>query len=133
MVTASILMIDREMATVDTALPVLRREGYAVDHALPSAAALDRLHAACPDLIILGMGSSNGDWEFCRQVVAAVDRPLLLLLSIDDEQQRVKGLDLGADDCMGKPVRLVEMLARVHALLRRGRPGPVQPQRLIGL
>jgi two-component system phosphate regulon response regulator PhoB len=49
----------------------------------------------------------------------------LLLLSTDDEAQRVKGLDLGADDCMVKPVHLVEMLARVHALLRRGRPGGV--------
>jgi DNA-binding response OmpR family regulator len=123
-VTTSILMIDSEMVTVDTTLPVLRREGYAVDHALPGATALGRLRAACPDLVILGMGPSNGEWEFCRQVVAAVDRPLLLLLSTDDEGQLVKGLDLGADDCMVKPVHLVEMLARVHALLRRGRCGP---------
>jgi DNA-binding response OmpR family regulator len=124
-------MIDNEMTTVDTTVPVLRHEGYAVYHALPGLPALDRLRATCPDLVILGIGTSNGDWDFCRQVVAALDRPLLLLLSTDDEAQRVKGLDLGADDCMVKPVHLVEMLARVHALLRRGRPGIVSPSRLL--
>lgn len=124
-------MIDNEMTTVDTTVPVLRHEGYAVDHARPGLDALARLRATCPDLVILAIGASNGDWDFCRQVVAALDRPLLLLLSTDDEAQRVKGLDLGADDCMVKPVHLVEMLARVHALLRRGRPGLVSPSGLV--
>lgn len=124
--TVSILMIDSEMTMVDKTMPVLRHEGYAVDHALPGAAALEYLQTTCPDLVILGMGA-NGDWDFCRQVLAAQDRPLLLLLSTDDERQRVKGLDLGADDCMVKPVPLIEMLARVHALLRRGHPGAVPP------
>ena len=50
MVTANILMIDNEMTTVDSTLPVLRHEGYAVDHALPSAAALDHLRTTCPTI-----------------------------------------------------------------------------------
>jgi two-component system KDP operon response regulator KdpE len=72
-----------------------------------------------PDLVILGMDSQDKEWQFCRRLLTFLDRPLLLLLSTTNQLDRVRGLELGADDCMVKPVFMVEVLARARALLRR--------------
>ena len=60
-------------------------------------------------------------WHFCCEVVASITVPLMLLLPDRDEATRVKALQLGADDCMARPVQLLELVARVRALLRRSR------------
>jgi DNA-binding response OmpR family regulator len=125
-VSANILLIDAEHTTMACAMPVLTREGYHVAHALPGQAALDTLLATHPDLVILSVepnssGSQACSWHFCRQIAASLTVPLLLLLPSREESARVKALQLGADDCMTRPVRLLELIARVRALLRRSR------------
>ena len=120
--TAKIFVVDTDVATVRDIRPVLAREGYQVEYAQPGRDALRRILLEHPDLVILGMGQTDEGWQFCRQLVNLVDQPLLLLLASGDEQARVKGLDLGADDCMVKPVPLLELVARVRALLRRKIP-----------
>ena len=118
----TILLIDDDLATVRDVHPVLVREGYRVNHILLGLPAIRRMLVEQPDLVILGIHELNGEWEFCRQLVAFLDGPLLLLLSSANELDRAKGLELGADDCMTKPVPTVEFVARVRALLRRGSP-----------
>jgi two-component system KDP operon response regulator KdpE len=129
-VTAKVLLVDHDLGIVRDVQPVLAREGYQVDHALPEGAAIRRIVIDDPDLLIVGV--DEGTWGFCRQLLTVVDQPVLLLLNSQDKLERVKGLDLGADDCMAKPVHLVELVARVRALLRRTANGPGRERRYLG-
>jgi two-component system KDP operon response regulator KdpE len=117
--SAKVLLVDHDLGSVCDVQPVLAREGYQVDHDVPCRAVIRRIVVDDPDLLIVGV--DPGSWGFCRQLLTFVDQPVLLLLSSQDKMERVKGLDLGADDCMAKPVHLVELVARVRALLRRDR------------
>jgi DNA-binding response OmpR family regulator len=74
-----------------------------------------------PDLVILDLCAEESDWRFCRRLLTFLDCPLLLLLSTTNTMDRIIGLELGADDCMVKPVLTEEVVARVRALLRRSR------------
>jgi len=118
-VTASILLIDNDVEAIKEMQPALAREGYRVDHALPGRAAIRQVLIDEPDLVILGVTAREDGWRFCRRLLAFLDSPALLLLTTEDRLDRVKALDLGADDCMVQPVLIAELVARVRALLRR--------------
>ena len=116
---ALILLIDDDLAAVQVAQPLLLHEGYQVVHALPGPLALRKALLEEPDLVILGIRPHDREWQFFRRLVSVLDSPLFLLVSNASEQDRVKGLDWGADDCMAKPVSPIELAARVRVLLRR--------------
>lgn len=109
----------------DKIISLLRRslafEGYEVTTAGNGAEALKTLLTADPDLLILDVMMPQVDgWEVCRRVREGGGKmPILMLTAKDDINDRVKGLDLGADDYLVKPFALEELLARVRALLRR--------------
>ena len=116
-----ILVVDDEPA-VRTALErALAPEGYDVDMAADGAEALDRLAAAPPDAVVLDVGMPNVDGlEVCRRMRQAGDRtPVLMLTARDAIDDRVEGLDAGADAYLVKPFALRELRARLRALLRR--------------
>jgi DNA-binding response OmpR family regulator len=113
------LLVDGDLKTVGDIQPILAREGYQVDHALPGRGTIRQVLVDEPDLVILGVDEEEEAWRFCRQLLAIVHQPVLLLLAAGSRQDRVRGLDLGADDCMIKPPSLAELIARVRALLRR--------------
>lgn len=96
-------------------------EGYEVHIANDGQSGLKLLQAEDPDLLVLDVMMPIMDgWEVCRRVrEAGSGVPILMLTAKDDIQDRVKGLDLGADDYLIKPFALEELLARVRALLRR--------------
>jgi two-component system response regulator VicR len=116
---ASIFLVDSDPQTIDSLQPVLAREGHRLDCAHPNIDALRRVVVAQPDLVILGMDGEERDWEFCRQLLVFAGQPVLLLLASGKELDRVQGLELGADDCLLKPFFMLELVARVRALLRR--------------
>jgi DNA-binding response OmpR family regulator len=118
-VTASILFIDDDTAIAKELQPAFLAEGYQLHHALPGLDAIRRMLVDQPDLVILSVDSQEKNWQFCRRLLTFLDGPLLLLLSTVNELDRVKGLELGADDCMTKPVLTEEVIARARALLRR--------------
>ena len=124
--TASILLIDKDVATDRKLQPAFAREGYSLEHIVPGLDAIRTMLVEEPDLVILGLGPQEKDWEFCRRLLAFLDRPLLLLLSTANKLDRVKGLEVGADDCMIKPVLTEEVIARTRVLLRRS---PYQDRR----
>lgn len=124
----SVLFIDRDWVTVSELLPAFAAQGYRLDYAPPGLQAMRRAMADPPDMVILGMNPEDNDWEFLQQFRGVVDTPLLLLLSTTSKMDRVKALELGADDCMAKPILAAEALARVHALLRRSEPQPARPE-----
>ncbi|GMK38700.1 DNA-binding response regulator [Paenibacillus sp. CCS19] len=96
-------------------------EGYEVHIANDGQSGLKLLQQDDPDLLILDVMMPIMDgWEVCRRVrEAGSNVPVMMLTAKDDIQDRVKGLDLGADDYLIKPFALEELLARVRALLRR--------------
>ena len=109
----------------------LRREGMAVDVALDGAAALERLAVSRYDVVVLDrdLPGVPGD-DVCRSIAAGGSQTrVLMLTAARSVQERVEGLDLGADDYLPKPFDFAELVARVRALGgRAGRAAAAQPQ-----
>ncbi|MDB4867378.1 MAG: DNA-binding response regulator [Cohnella sp.] len=116
-----IVVIDDDEKIISLLRRSLAFEGYDVTTAHDGAEGLKQLGQRQADLVILDVMMPNIDgWEVCRRLrEAGVISPVLLLTARDDVQDRVKGLDLGADDYLVKPFALEELMARVRALLRR--------------
>ena len=103
----------------------LRAEGYEVTECGDGSHALPLLRQVKPDLAILDiMLPGKSGYDLCREIRASKSRiPILMLSAKGQEIDKVVGLELGADDYVTKPFSLRELLARVHALLRRAEPG----------
>lgn len=125
---ARILVVDDEPDVRSSLAGGLSFEGYDVVTAADGGAALGSIADAVPDLVVLDVGMPHiGGLEVCRRIRSrALDVPILLLTARDGTDDRVLGLDAGADDYLVKPFALEELLARLRALLRRRR-GPVDP------
>jgi two-component system response regulator MprA len=116
-----VLVVDDDSAVRRSLSTALGRDGYQVLAAEGGNAALDHLVAASVDAIVLdvAMPEPNG-LEVCRRLRARGDRtPILMLTARDLVDDRVAGLDAGADDYLAKPFALAELRARLRALLRR--------------
>jgi two-component system KDP operon response regulator KdpE len=128
-VAVRILLIDDDVGAIKAIQPGLAWEGYVVDHALPGRNAIRQILVDKPDLVILGIDTRDAQWRFCRRLLTFLDAPLLLLLDSEERMDRARGLDLGADGCMFKPVLVPELLAQVRALLRVEMPPALRRQR----
>ena len=119
-----VLVVDDEPAVRTVLERALRLDAYEVELAEDGRSALDRLAAAPPDVVVLDVLMPHVDGlEVCRRLRAAGDRtPVLMLTARDAVDDRVAGLDAGADDYLVKPFALKELKARVRALLRRAEP-----------
>ena len=118
------LLVEDDAAIAGPLSRALTREGYEVDVVADGPGALTRAGEREVDLMVLDLGLPGMDGlEVCRRVRAGQpDLPVLMLTARTDEVDFVVGLDAGADDYVGKPFRLAELLARVRALLRRRTP-----------
>jgi DNA-binding response OmpR family regulator len=117
-----ILVVEDEPAAAAVLTKGLREHSYAVDIAADGAAALERVGGADYDLVILDvlLPRING-LELCRRLRDfGSTMPILMLTARGGLEQRVEGLDAGADDYLSKPYHFPELLARIRALLRRG-------------
>jgi DNA-binding response OmpR family regulator len=121
-----ILIVDDEPEMVRGIQDNLRFEGYDTSAAYDGEEALRRATADAPDLVLLDvMMPKVSDWDVCRELRRrGIDVPVIMLTARGEEADRVRGLELGADDYVAKPFALRELLARVRAVLRR--PGPRQ-------
>ena len=130
--TAKILVIDDDRRITALLRRTLVFEGYEVQVAGGGEEGLRLAASWLPDLVLLDVLMPGLDgWEVCRRLRAAGGVPVLMLTARDDVSDRVKGLDLGADDYLVKPFALEELLARVRALLRRKKPGEPVLQPLV--
>jgi two-component system, OmpR family, response regulator MprA len=116
-----VLVVDDEMAVRTSLHRALNLERYAVDLAEDGDEALERIAAMRYDAVVLDVSMPTLDGlEACRRMRAAGDRtPVLMLTARDSVDDRVAGLDAGADDYLVKPFALRELQARLRALLRR--------------
>jgi two-component system, OmpR family, response regulator MprA len=118
-----ILVVDDERAVRESLRRALELEGYEIELAGDGSEALSALEGdePQPDAVILDLLMPGVDGlEVCRRLRAAGNRlPVLMLTARDEVENRVAGLDAGADDYVTKPFALEELLARVRALLRR--------------
>ncbi|MBU5671971.1 response regulator transcription factor [Paenibacillus brevis] len=123
---SSILVIDDDEKITSMLRRGLAFEGYDVHTARNGAEGLSTVMAADPDLIILDVMMPQMDgFEVCRRLREGGSTvPVLMLTAKDEVENRVKGLDTGADDYLVKPFALEELLARVRALLRRKETKP---------
>lgn len=121
MLRQHILVVDDDEKITSLLRRSLAFEGYEVAIANNGLEGLKLMLMSDPDLLILDVMMPQVDgWEVCRRVrEGGSSVPILMLTAKDDIQDRVKGLDLGADDYLVKPFALEELLARVRALLRR--------------
>jgi heavy metal response regulator len=125
-----ILVVEDEKRIADFLSRGLESAGYAVDVAQDGARALDLAHATEYDLVILDLGLPDMDGMAVLQKIRnrKTSPPVLILSARGAVDERVKGLETGADDYLVKPFAFVELLARVRVLLRRGQPTPERLQ-----
>jgi two-component system response regulator RegX3 len=115
-----ILVVEDELSYREPLAYLLKKEGYDVVEAATGDAALERFADGGADLVLLDVmlpGMSGTD--VCRELRRRSDVPVIMLTAKDSEIDKVVGLELGADDYVTKPYSSRELIARVHAVLRR--------------
>ncbi|HWH49096.1 MAG TPA: response regulator [Burkholderiales bacterium] len=119
---AKILVVDDTPRNVKFLVDLLGVKGYSVVTATSGVDALKQVAAESPDLVLLDvvMPDMSG-YEVCRQIRANAGTsilPVVMVTALDPTEERIKGLDAGADDFLTKPINQAELLARVRSLLR---------------
>jgi two-component system response regulator MprA len=118
-----VLVVEDDTDIADVLRRSLRNEGYEVRTSADGVEALDVAAGFVPDLVVLDLGLPRLDGvEVCKQLRAEGDVPILMLTARAETEDRVAGLDSGADDYLVKPFERQELLARIRALLRRRPP-----------
>ena len=119
---AKILIIEDDPSIREGLVDTLRVKGYTVDAAGTGALGIQRFRASVPDLVILDLMLPDMEgFDVCRQLKASAgpDVPVIILTARGAELDRVRGLEMGADDYVTKPFSLLELMARVGVVLRR--------------
>jgi DNA-binding response OmpR family regulator len=118
--TNKILVVEDEESLAQLLQVGLQGEGYQVLSAKDGVEGLQLLWDRSPDLILLDvmMPRMNG-WEACRRIREYSDVPIIMLTAMGTEPEKVRGLELGADDYLTKPFSMAELVARIRAALRR--------------
>lgn len=120
-----VLVVDDEPSIREIVRGFLEKDGMEVVEAIDGPSAVDLARTAAPEVVVLDLMLPGFDGlEVLRRIRTFADPFVLLLTARDEEVDRVVGLTVGADDYLTKPFSPRELVARVHALLRRRRPEP---------
>ncbi|MFI9470523.1 response regulator transcription factor [Streptomyces sp. NPDC052492] len=121
---ARVLVVDDDPTVAEIVTGYLDRAGYVVDRAGDGPDALARAAAHWPDLVVLDLMLPGMDGlEVCRRMRGQGPVPVIMLTARGDEDDRILGLEVGADDYVTKPFSPRELVLRVESVLRRTRPG----------
>ncbi|MER6999776.1 response regulator transcription factor [Streptomyces sp. NPDC000410] len=117
-----ILVVDDDPTVAEVVTGYLERAGFAVEHAADGVDALRRAGDRWPDLVVLDLMLPGLDGlEVCRRLRATGPLPVIMLTARGDEEDRITGLEVGADDYVTKPFSPRELVLRVESVLRRSR------------
>jgi two-component system, OmpR family, response regulator len=115
-----VLLIDDDADLRDLVSSYLRRESFAVEEAATAALARHHFDTATIDLVLLDLGLPDADgFDVLRELRSRRSVPVIMLTGKDTPMDRILGLELGADDYIGKPFELGELRARIRSVLRR--------------
>ena len=129
---SKILVVDDELNICELLKLYLENEGYTVFTANDGQAAVTAFQQKAPDLVLLDIMLPKMDgWQVCREIRKTSSTPIIMLTAKGETEDKVSGLEMGADDYIVKPFEVKELLARVHAVLRRtGDDGKPQSKKL---
>ncbi|WP_327367956.1 response regulator transcription factor [Streptomyces sp. NBC_01217] len=121
-VHSHVLVVDDDPTVAEVVVSYLDRAGYDVERAEDGPAALERFAGRRPDLVVLDLMLPGMDgFEVCRRIRAHSSVPVIMLTARGDEDDRILGLETGADDYVTKPFSPRELVLRVDSVLRRSR------------
>jgi DNA-binding response OmpR family regulator len=129
------LLVEDDLRIGQLTQDYLEKNGLKVTRCTDGQRGLEEARRGHFDIILLDLMLPNkSGWEICREVRERSDVPIILLTAKTEEADRVMGLELGADDYVAKPYSARELLARIHALLRRaqGKVGPAKKRLEVG-
>jgi DNA-binding response OmpR family regulator len=116
----TILLIDDDVKLIEPIQRQLAMQGFKVSVAYDGRTGLGLAMVERPDAIVLDiMLPEIGGWQVCQEIRRFSQVPIIMLTARDQEVDRVRGLELGADDYLGKPFSFQELLARIRSMLRR--------------
>ena len=131
-----VLVVEDEAALAELLKYNLEKEGYQVRVAMDGEEALVAAEERAPDLVLLDwMLPRASGVEVCRRLRARQETrntPIVMLTARGEESDRVRGLDIGADDYITKPFSMTELLARIRAVMRRIRPALAEDKVVVG-
>lgn len=116
---AKVLIVEDEKAIVDLIAFNLKREGYEVQEAYDGQQGLEKAQAQDIDLVLLDVMLPGINGYELMEYARSLELPVIFLTALGSTENKVKGLKMGADDYLTKPFEIVELLARVEAVLRR--------------
>jgi two-component system KDP operon response regulator KdpE len=115
-----LLLIDDDIQLCELLTLMLKKMDFEVETAHDAVTGLRKAYTAKPDAIVLDIMMPGMDgWQTCQRFREMTDVPIIMLTALGSEEEVIKGLNLGADDYLVKPVTADELAARVKALLRR--------------
>lgn len=116
-----LLLVEDDLPLASGLRKALQKSGYAVNHVDTGSSALHTIKVECPDIVILDIGLPDMDGIAVLRKLRETDKalPVLLLTARDSVDDKVAGLDSGADDYLAKPFEMTELLARLRVLERR--------------
>lgn len=118
-----VLIVDDEPGISRLISMYLEREGFQTSSVRTGAEALEAMQSASPSLVVLDIMLPDIDgWEVCREIRRTSDVPIIMLTAREGDEDKIVGLEIGADDYVTKPFVPRELVARVKAILRRARP-----------
>ena len=119
----SVLIVEDDRNIAELLQMYLEKEGYAVTTAADGGQGLSKFRAIKPDLVLLDVMMPVMDgWSVCKAIRAEATTPIIMLTAKGETDDKVQGLKSGADDYITKPFEMKEVLARIHAVLRRVGP-----------
>ena len=128
-----VLVVDDDLVLSDVVTFTLEREGFQVIRAYDGETALEQWESKQPDLIVLDVNLPKLDgFSVCQRIRCQSDIPILLLTVRADEDDIVRGLNLGGDDYITKPFSPRQLVARIQAIIRRIGKTPVPAVRRVG-
>jgi two-component system phosphate regulon response regulator PhoB len=124
-----VLVVEDDEGIRDMLKYNLTAAGFSVQEASDGASGLRTARTARPDLVLLDlMLPGMSGFDFCRALRRSSRVPIIIITAKDSEVDKIVGLELGADDYITKPFSIREVLARVHAVLRRAQPEANEPK-----